>query len=667
VRPRLLLLLPPSLLLGGGCRFSEPQAPWTDQLQADGPCWRVDLGDGLDEGSTQELHDLYDCVDRQGAIAPLGPTMETMDSLGRTGVPLGIDLARLVNHLPDVDIDPLNLARAALDLLEAPDAPLTPLLEVGVELIYGQPYATVAASPDLGSQLALDQGVLRPLLPVLGADASALLQGGDAVPDLLATVVDDPATLDLACTLAGLADTTDPEIAALGAALVPDMGDALVRATDRSNDRWSEATGDSLRDLVSAGMLEPGEDGQTALVALRPELLDLLGDALVVANLRQTLGDARDQGRLAPLPAQLQYLSEVDVSGGSLSATEDSALLSLLRLLDSGNTEAQCSIDLVFTSLDFNLGNLSVALLSALADQDPQAAASGIDLLGSILGGPLTQGTLELVASTGVCPVIDDQLVTDLGSIDRLSDPEVGDLLVVLLMVLDDARSGEADRLVDVVDLASAMVDRGLVPPLEEVLADLGSTAAASDLVQVLGVLLDPVPLQVDACPTGSRPLDLEGMVGLVHAALADRSGGVPLDVLRPVLDATLGADGTWSALGHLGALAHAASARTRELLPLLARVLAVDPSLSILRDLAPVLQDASLRDPALRMLEAPALLDALGAPTDMVEGPLPWAARLVVGGTVESLLRTISLVVDSLRAVASGDASSDTSSSTGG
>ncbi|NOY26922.1 MAG: hypothetical protein GXP62_13710 [Oligoflexia bacterium] len=640
-----------ALLLGTGCSFGADGTDWTDQLSAAGPCWRVDLANGLDTSSTDEIHDLFDCVNRQGAIDPLGRVVAALDAQGRAGVPLGLDLAGLVNSLPSVDVDPFALAGAALDLFEAQDSPIQPLMELLIELVYGRPYTTVATSLDLGAQDQLDQGVIPPLLPVVQSIATAILDNGDGAPALLADVIDDQVTADLTCTVVGLATTEDATAAALGDAFIDDLGDALVRVSDTSNDRWVDASGNSLRDVLDAFLVVPGDDGQTALTVMRADLLTLAADPLVIANLRETLQDAVDQDRLAVLPAQLLYLSQVDAGGNPLSADEDSALLSLLRLLDNGNTDLSCSVDLIVTQLSIDLGNLSVAILSALADQDPQAAADGVGIMGTVLGWGLTETTLDLIADSGACPVIDAQMVDDLQSIDRLSDDELGDLLVVLLMVLDDVQNGEDDRLVQLVDLASDVHGRGLVPPLEGAITDLGGSPLARDLSQTVGLLLDPSALDVDACPTGARPLDFEGLAGLLRAALQDRLGGAPVDVLNPLIQAALGQDQLWTALTNLGTLARSKGARLGDAPDLFAAVVQVDPQLDLVRDLAPILAAPALLQPALRVVENDQLIAALGAPSDQIEGVLPWGSRLVVDGTLDAVLRTVEIVIDALRA----------------
>ena len=61
----------PLLLVLAGCEFHDAGDDWHDQLVPDSPCYRVDLLDGLSEANTDELHDLYDCLD-QGNFTALG-------------------------------------------------------------------------------------------------------------------------------------------------------------------------------------------------------------------------------------------------------------------------------------------------------------------------------------------------------------------------------------------------------------------------------------------------------------------------------------------------------------------------------------------------------------------------------------------------------------------
>jgi len=637
-------------LASAGCSFTTRESGWSSQLEADGPCWSVRLDDGLDEGSTAELRDLYDCLNRQGALQALDGSMQALEGTGRGGLQPGTDLARLVNRLAELELDLVGLVSSAVELLEDPDRPVETVLQAAVEAIYGQAWSRLPAQEQRATSEALAEGLVVPGSILLGLAATRILdQGGEPLP-LLAEIVEDPAVDDMICTAAGLVLSEDPTVRSLSERLPADLGEALARSRDASNDRWSGASGDSLRDLLVALLVSPGSDGQTVLHASTEPLLGILDDEYAVANLRQTLEQSREADSLTLLPAQLRHLSQVDRAGGSLAGQEDSALSSLLRLLDQANTEVVCTVDILVTDLRIDLGNLSVSLLSFLADQDPDAAADGVDLLGDVLGWGLSQTTLELIASTGACPVIDDQLVDDLQAIDRLGDPEVRELVVVLLGVFDDLRAGEQDRLPDLVDLVSIVHQRGAVPPLEELLADVGSTALAADLVEVVGLGLDPSALQVTACPDGSEPLRFAGMLGLARALLGDRLGGSALERLDPLLQELLGAEESWQLLGNLGTLAQAEDARLFELPALLFEGLDGQPTDSSRLQLAQVLADPTWTDPLLRLAESAALGSALRDPgSAATPGPLPWAAQLVIGGTLDAVLRTVDLVLGSL------------------
>lgn len=637
-------------LASAGCTFTTREPRWSSQLAADGPCWSVNLLDGLDEGSTGELRDLYDCLNRQGAVQPLAASMVALEGQGRGGLQPGTDLARLVNRLGDLDLDLAGLVTRGVELLEDPDRPVETVLHAAVELIYGLPWSRLPSQEQRTSTEALAGGLVVPGLGLLGLASSQILdQGGEPLP-LLAEIVEDPAVDDMICTAAGIVLSEDPTVQALAERLPADLGEAIARSRDSSNDRWSEASGDSLRDLLLALVINPGTDGQTVLHASADPLLHIVGDEYAIANLRQTLEESRSADSLELLPAQLRHLSQIDRSGGGLGAQEDSALLSLLRLLDQANTEVVCTVDILVTDLRIDLGNLSVSLLSFLADQDPEAAADGVGLLGDVIGWGLSESTLELIASTGACPVIDDQLVQDLQAIDRLGDPEVRELVVVLLSLFDDLRAGEQDRLPDLVDLVSTLYQRGAVPPLEELLADVGSTALAADLVEVVGLGLDPSALQVPACPEGSQPLRFEGMVGLVQALLSERLGGSALDRLDPLLQVLLGAEESWQAIGNLGALAQAEDARLFELPAMLVEGLSGETTEPDRLRLAQVLNDPTWTDPLLRLAENPTLAAALrDSGTAQEPGPLPWAAQLIIGGTLDTLLRTVDIVLGSL------------------
>ncbi len=657
MRARALLALP--LLLSCATGGHQEEA-WWSQREASGPCWTVNLGDGLSTESADELHALYRCLNQDGAFDSLGGMDAAMDARSRQDRPLGAEVGLLVEGLAGADVDVFAAAEVMLDLLEDEDRPVEPALELVVELLYGQPYSVVAGGGvTLASESALEGGVVVPALPVLAHVSTAILDDeDDAIVDLAADALESETVDDAVCTVVGLATSEDDDVVALRERLLPDLGAALDAARDPSNDRWDEASGDSLRDLLEASLLETRGDGKNAIAALSEDLTPILENEEVRDRLADLLGELSDEGSLDELPLWARHLAEVDVEGTPLCdadttsscSSADSALTALVRLLAEANTEVECSL-VGFTIFD---NNLAIELLKVLSAWDVDTVISLNELLGEVMSTPISGDILSWLL--GACDGISDtdQLVADLGSLERLNDAESGDLLRVLVGALtalydDSAGLDELQPLVEVLTIAH---DRELLPPVEEVLRDLAPTALMGDLGTLVPLLLDPAPLAVEGCPAGSSPLDFEDVWALLGTALTggDRDEP-PLETLQPVLNAALGQEGTWTAMANLGALMQEDDATLQEALPLVAEIVAADPDLSLIDTLLPLLREEAVRGPLLRIAESQELSAAVGDTELTQEGPLPFAARLVTGGTVDTLLRTLDLLLDTLGA----------------
>lgn len=580
-----------ALLWATGCAEEAAEPAWSDQLSPAGPCWEVNLGDGLDTEGADELHALYGCLNQDGAFAALAGVDAAMDASSREDRPLGAELGLLVEGMLDAELDVFGAAGVLLALLEDEDRPVEPALELVVELLYARPYPVIAGGGvTLASESALEQGVVAPLLPAV-AEAAAALQddGGDALA--LAEEALGSERLDEAvCTVVGLASSQEDDVE-----------------------------------------------------TLRDRLADLLGDL-------------DRQGELEEIPLWALHLASVDVNGEPLCDAEttrdcssgDSALEALIRLLAEANTEVECSV----LGLSIYEGNLAVDLLALLAGWESDTLEDANDLLGDVLGYSISGDLLDWVL--GACDGMDDpaQLVDDLGSLDRLNDPEAGELLSVLVGALGALYDPDAglDELEPLVEVITIVHDRELLPPTEEVLRDLASSALVSDLGLLVPLLLDPSPLAVDGCPTGASPLEFEDLWDLIGEALTKgERAEAPVATLQPVLNALLGQEGTWTALGNLAGLLGEDEATVREALPLVAEIVAADPDLELVAQLGPLLGDEALSGPLLRIAESRELMDAVGSTELSQEGPLPFGARLVTGGTVESLLRTLDLLLDTL------------------
>ncbi|MCB9765159.1 MAG: hypothetical protein H6739_35625 [Alphaproteobacteria bacterium] len=618
------------------------QPGWLDEVEASGPCYRANLLDGLSTASTDELHDTFDCLNRTGLLEPLSPVVDALDTPTRSGEPAGVELALAIEAARGVELDLFGLAGGALDLLQSEDRPLELAVRASVELLYGTSWTRLAnGEVNLQPGSSLDNGVVRPLLPGLRRAATATLDDDLLVNDLLADALESPLAVDALHTVAALSTTDDAGLRATLDDLPRDVADAIERSRDASNDRWAEASGDSLRDLSDKLMVETGNDGRIALEHLADPARVMLADETLRDRMGAAFRRLDTQGRLRPVPPQLLYLAQVDAEGGSLQTGEDSALVTLLRLIHDANTPMRCSLDLWVTNLDVDLGNLSVSLLEEMAQLDPSTVTGGVDLLGTVIGWPLSQGILESVADSGVCPALDRQMVADLESIDRFNDPETSDLLIVILDVLDAVYDGPTSRMPELVDILATVHAFEATEPFEELLRDVGTRALVYDVLDLVPVVLDPAGnLDTSSFPEGAAPLDFDGVWAIAQAAFSPRgSGRTAVEELAPALRAITLRDETWVAIGNLGGLLDRTDAETGHIADLIAPIAALDPELEGVRALAPALRDDAIAGAALRILETPEVVDAVGRAEVSREGPMPWYARLVTGGTLDAVL----------------------------
>lgn len=638
-------------LLGGGCAETTP---WTDQLAPGGPCYAVDLLDGLDTASTGEEHDLFACLDANGTLAgyrSLDAALDASTRDGLAGIVLASWIADAPSGWPSVSIG--GLLEGAREALAAPED-LRRLTHAGVELVYGVPYADAGTRVPLNARSTLDAGILVPALPVVGVVSRQLLDEDLAPLETLANLLRSERVPRAAWTLASAMQSDDAALAPLGANGARDVSEALDAVASPTNDRWSGASGDSLRDAAAALFLTTDSRGRPQVVALTEPLLDLLEDGSVRRAARDSFHAEVQAGRVAALPDGLLHLASVDVDGGSLTEREDSALVALVRLISQTNTSFDCTVRIGWFDVDFSLGNLAVSLLETLSDADPAAVEDGVGLLGDVLGLELSDALLNSIADSRVCPVLDRQLVQDLHALDRLQDPEAAGLLRSLLGFLDAARP-RIDALVETLDRLHTL---GLVAPVEELLRDLAGTRAVEDLLAVLPALDDPAAHHdLSVFPAGVDPVDFDLIWDLATDALAtDASGQTPLDRLAGPVNAVLSHDGTWTALHATGRLLGDPRAEIHELLAAFPEFLAEDPTLQGARDAAELLENDAWVRPILVLAESDDLRGAVASTEVVQPGPLPFTAQLVVGGTFEVLLHTIDALTRLLPAEDSDD-----------
>lgn len=635
------------LLLLSGC---APEAPrWYEQLEPDGPCYRVDLADGLDESRTDEVQDLFGCLNAHDHFASMVPVSHTLEGPTPAGDLGAIALARAVNALPGADVDLLALAGGIVAALDADPQAATHAQDIGLELIYGRNHSTVRRQGfDLRDPEALGSGALVPLAPVVPTLSRALLDDDLEALTLAGDIVEDPETHRWIHTVSAWSASEHPVVQGPVDALVPALGEAIVDARSPSNDRWRGASGDSLRDLVEVAM------DADLVEAISPELNRVLGDARVRRQLPDLLVALQAQGHLQVTPAQATWMAEINVDGDLLDAREDSALTALVRLLHDTNRPMRCTLDIWITTLDVDFGNLAVALLRVFADQDPDDVQSTASLFGDLLGYGISDGVLRTIADSGTCPALTQQVVTDLGALDRLGDPQARGLTHTLIGLLRVLKQGDGDRVEELVQIVADAWDGGAVPPLEEVLRDIGEGELGANLVDLVAVMDRPERFGITT-PVGDAA-DLEDLLALTRWLVDPASDGrTGWSRLRPLVESALAEDGTWSALGVAGermadgggALSHA-----QDLLPPITHA---DPELRVLTQLGPVLRSRDVMAPLLDLGGTSAVFDELlrASPTpDEPEVPLAFAGRLVVGGSLDDLLRMVRIVLRDLDAI---------------
>ncbi len=648
-----LVLVGAALLGALACGLGEPPPTWQDQLQADGACYDLDLGDGLSTEDATELRLLLDCLDQRGQLTPLVPVVDALDAPSRAGRPAGGELGVAVEGLAEADLSLWGLLDAARAWLDDDASPIDHLLEVALELSYGLPAATLRdPSTPLRQASVLESaplGLAALLLPTL---ATAALDAPDGLDDQVADLLVDRATARLLGTVAAALTSEHPDVAPWAGRVVGDLGAALDAAADASNDRWQEGTGHSLRDAV--GVLLLSDD--PLLDTLEAPLGALVHDAGTRRALVRSLDRLATDGRLVQVPAQLAWLASVDTDGGSLpNRVAPSALQRLLRALHDANRPMRCSLDLWITNLSVDLGNLSVTLLDVLADLDDETAVSLTAVLSDVLGASLGDALLRAVADSGVCPVFTPRLLDDLGGLDAIAQPAAADLLPAFLEVLRAVRDGGDDHLDDLVDTASLAHAHGSVPVLEELLRDLGPSSLLVDVMAMVPPLARPTAFGLR--PQEGSPFTLEELFDVLATLLAAPDPGEPaltLTTLRPLLAGPLDDDALWAALAATAPLLRDPDTATARVDDLLVALLRGDPDLATLDAAARLVRTDAAWRPLARALETPAVPAALLAsrpPEGAADPRVPraWLAELTRDGAVRDLLHLADLLLDLL------------------
>ena len=627
--------IPAGLLVAfsAGCSFQGADH-WTDQLVPAGPCWEVNLVDGIDESSATELHDLFACINQSGNFDGLSPLDAALDAPTRSGQTLGVAVARLANTVGSNGVALLQWVGTTIEIIIelADQADLAQ--DAIMEVLYGRPVDEISPS-----EHRISNGVAVPLLRTIGAASSLLLDGGPATQEELIDAAESDTAANLSCTLQSTV-AMDDRLAALPDRLLLNASRAWLSGSDGSNNTVTSVSGNSIRDLIAWADIGGPTD---RIGPIREDLRRLLDDEAVRSGMREALRQADAEGHLIDLPSQFVHLANVDPSGRPLDepgAEAHSALEAGVRLMDAANREVECTVPVLGLSVD--LGNLSVEILKRIASAEPGELVARLDLLQGIWGLGLTQIIAETLASSGACDGFDRQMLDDMRVIERLSDPPVADLAVVLHGFMDAVyEAGEHDRLVEAVNVLAFLHSSEAMPVVQEALRDLSETDLMGDAIALFPILIeDPVE-----CTDGRTTLGFDDLWSLAQRVAADNgSGHLSTTVLGPLLTQ----ETTWETIKRLAILGSQPNASLHDVPRAVANWVADSEDPPSIASIVPFLQHPTAYVDALTIAENEVLNAAL-TDTGPNDNPLSFTANIILNDTVTVMLQTLHLVLDTL------------------
>jgi len=618
-------------------------------LTASGPCWEVNVADGIDESDTGELHALYACLNQTGNFDPLRGMVNAMDAQTRTGIPVGAAVAQFINGLDGESFSLSTILSGVGVMFEHRQDVIWPILELSVEVIYGKAYEAAERMGAPSSTSALESGLVKPILPVVASVASQALDELENISTAGAAVLSSSTVRDGVCLLVASHGTESVETAFLDN-FIAHVGQGIYLGHSPDNDRWPAASGDSIRDLTEAMILNTNASGQSLVESVQDDLITMLLDGDLRSRLHPLFNQLAIGGQIDPIPSQLYYLANVNVYGNSLTSGQDSALLAMIRLLHSANAELSCEIDVLgFPVAQLEIDNLSVSILQTLAQQDPNSAADGVSLLASTLDWGVTEALLDGVSSSGICPMISSQFVDDLTAFDRLSDPQVSNLVVVVLELLNGFYQPDPtnDRIPQIVGIIDELYTHDTVQPIEELLRDINSSYLLDDLIDAANLLFSQnTVLDTRDCPTGSEP---PNFISLWNAASTlfepDDDGSTYWSDIQPIIVATVVRDGTWETLNNFASLAQDPDSHLHHLPQIVSTTVALYPDMMLLDNIGDLLQQPTKIQPLLMVMENEIMMESIGTTELTSEGPLPFGARLIINGTIDDVFRTIEVL----------------------
>jgi hypothetical protein len=620
------------LLLGGcfGADFTE-----VDPLdEADSPCYRANLADGLSETDPNELMAVYECLNVRGALDGAGGLVRALTySSTREDREASLDLARTLNRLPE-HLDVLGSLTAVVDLLREQNEFLVYSVRLAAEWIYGLPWPEVEAvfasgGGDLLAPEAVQGGLVQPLIPLIGTLAGAVLDQGGL--DATALALEDLLTMEELAEVMGTMAT-----------MVQEQESELLEHTPADLAAFLEASqeplGDNLLLRLVVESLSPSAalGGQAPITAALDPLQGILADQAVTERLVSTLGQLYTEDALQPLPAQVYSLLTIDVNGEGWSPGQETAFAALFQLLDDADQPVQCALGL------FEVDSLAVFILETIALFDASTVEATV-----ILADGLVQdlvGLLDLLC-TGVDPGLQERYP----AIIRLAETGAMHATTPLLQALYDPFDPGHDRLRELLDLLFALQRGGV---MDEVAA-LGQRTLDEPFMGNVMTVVAAFVAPEDPEAVGDLFTMMRVLEAVVSAPAGEGPEQSPLGLLVEPLRETIATHeevlATW--LADFAVLLSTDGSQTQRLLEEAAPLLQVDPDLDTLAAVGRVLGDVELSAPLWRVLDTPEVAAALASSTngEGEPGMLGLVGRISADGTLEEVLGVITWLLETI------------------
>ena len=544
-------------------------------------------------------------------------------------------MARTVNQLTG-QVDVVATLDETIDLLREQDEFLVFMIRSLSEWTYGLPWPEVEAAfaqggGDLLQPAAVADGLIQPLIPVLATASSAVLDSGDL--DRIASAVQELTAMEeLAEGLGTLSTLIQDQESELFATATDDLG-AFLLAADVPG-----SAGENALLTFAAQALAPNDalEGLSPALSMLPPVGILLDDSVAIDRVVDVLGNLYDDQLLQPLPDQIHTLVNLQSDGSGWTPGQRTAFEDLFRLLEVADQPLSCA-------LVINEESLAIYILETIAGFD----ASTIELAVS-----LSQGLVDFLLTLGdlVCTGLDPELAGLFPSIVQLAETGALRSLVPLLDALYDPIQAQHDHLREVLDLLLALQTGGTLPAATDLARRELGQPFVGNAMTTIGAFVAPT----DPTAVG----DIHTLLRVGSYAVGSPAGGGPADspigLLLGPANTVLASHETELALWiqDLGALLIADETQTHMLLDKIAPLLSLDPELDTLETAGAVVGDAEVLGAVLRILETPEVLAAL-APTNPEsssnEGPIGLLGRLSSDGSLESILRLVHWLIDTL------------------